>query len=116
MLSYGEARALAKMNNPDWGGQEYIESADITYVAGNYMYDFTVYNTERMDDDEFKDYITVDSEDLAMEDAEERGLNYESIDSISFNTGYISADELFDEGYEDACEFEADSIRNGDYD
>ncbi|ERJ87018.1 hypothetical protein RUMCAL_03425, partial [Ruminococcus callidus ATCC 27760] len=46
------------------------------------------------------------AESLAKADAEENGTTFEEIDSIDFTEKEIDDDALFDEEYENACEFE----------
>ena len=50
--------------------------------------------------------ISWPSESLAKADAEENGTTFEEIDSIDFTEKEIDDDALFDEEYENACEFE----------
>ena len=59
-----------------------------------------------MDDAEFTDWVEENAESLAKADAEENGTTFEEIDSIDFEETDIDDDALFDEAYEEACEFE----------
>ena len=43
---------------------------------------------------------------LQKEDAQENGTAFEEIDRIRYKEDYIDDDALFDEEYENACEFE----------
>ena len=71
-----------------------------------YEYDLEIENEYRMDDAEFTDWVEENAESLAKADAEENGTTFEEIDSIDFEETDIDDDALFDEAYEEACEFE----------
>ena len=66
----------------------------------------TIENEDRMDNEEFTAWVEENAESLAKADAEENGTTFEEIDSIDFTEKEIDDDALFDEGYENACEFE----------
>lgn len=59
-----------------------------------------------MDDDDFTAWIEESAEAFAKEDAQENGTAFEEIDRIRYKEDYIDDDALFDEEYENACEFE----------
>ena len=63
-------------------------------------------NEDRMDNEEFTAWVEENAESLAKADAEENGTTFEEIDSIDFTEKEIDDDALFDEEYENACEFE----------
>ena len=63
-------------------------------------------NEDRMDNEEFTAWVEENAENLAKADAEENGTAFEEIDSIDFTEKEIDDDALFDEEYENACEFE----------
>ena len=63
-------------------------------------------NEDRMDNEEFTAWVEENAESLAKTDAEENGTTFEEIDSIDFTEKEIDDDALFDEEYENACEFE----------
>ena len=90
MVSYGIAKSRAMANRTDWNERTEITKAVITWV----------------DDAEFTDWVEKNAEDLAKADAEENETIFEGIDRIDFKEDYIDDDALFDEEYENACEFE----------
>ena len=51
-------------------------------------------------------WVEENAESLAKADAEENETTFEEIDSIDFTEKEIDDDALFDEEYENACEFE----------
>ena len=59
-----------------------------------------------MDYDDFTAWIEESAEAFAKEDAQENGTAFEEIDRIRYKEDYIDDDALFDEEYENACEFE----------
>ena len=63
-------------------------------------------NEDRMDNEEFTAWVEENAESLAKADAEENGTTFEEIDSIDFTEKEIDDDALFDDDYENACEFE----------
>ena len=105
MISYREAKARAMAGRMDWNEREYISKAVITWVDSDYEYELEVEN-EGMSDSEFKAWIEADAEDLAKEDAAEKGTVFDEIYSISYETDYIDDDALFDDEYDAYCEFE----------
>ena len=106
MVSYGIAKARAMANRTDWNERTEITKAVITWVDDEYEYDFEIENEDRMDDEEFTAWVEKKAESLAKEDAEENETIFEGIDRINFKEDYIDDDALFDEEYENACEFE----------
>ena len=106
MVSYGIAKARAMANRTDWNERTEITKAVITWVDDEYEYDLEIENEYRMDDAEFTDWVEKNAESLAKADAEENGTTFEEIDSIDFEETDIDDDALFDEAYEEACEFE----------
>ena len=103
MVSYGMAKARAMANRADWNERTEITKAVITWVDAEYEYDLEIENEYRMDDAEFTDWVEENAESLAKADAEENGTAFEGIDRIDFKEDYI---DVFDEAYENACEFE----------
>ena len=106
MVSYGIAKARAMANRTDWNERTEITMAVITWFDADYEYDLEIENEDRMDDKEFIDWIEKNAENLAKADAEENETIFEGIDRIDFKEDYIDDDALFDEEYENACEFE----------
>ena len=106
MVSYGIAKARAMANRTDWNERTEITKAVITWLDENYEYDLEIENEDRMDDEEFTAWVEKNAEDLAKADAEENETIFEGIDRINFKEDYIDDDALFDEEYENACEFE----------
>lgn len=106
MVSYGIAKARAMANRTDWNERTEITMAVITWFDENYEYDLEIENEDRMDDEEFTAWVEKNAEDLAKADAEENETIFEGIDRIDFKEDYIDDDALFDEEYENACEFE----------
>ena len=106
MVSYGIAKARAMANRTDWNERTEITKAVITWVDDEYEYDLEIENEDRMDDEEFTAWVEKNAENLARADAEENETIFEDIDRIDFKEDYIDDDALFDEGYENACEFE----------
>ena len=106
MVSYGIAKARAMANRADWNERTEITMAVITWFDEDYEYDLEIENEDRMDDEEFTEWIEKNAEDLAKADAEENETIFEGIDRINFKEDYIDDDALFDEAYENACEFE----------
>ena len=106
MVSYGIAKARAMANRADWNERTEITMAVITWFDAEYEYDLEIENEDRMDDEEFTAWVEKNAEDLAKVDAEENETIFEGIDRINFKEDYIDDDALFDEEYENACEFE----------
>ena len=106
MVSYGIAKARAMANRTDWNERTEITKAVITWFDADYEYDLEIENEDRMDDEEFTAWVEKNAESLAKEDAEENETIFEGIDRINFKEDYIDDDALFDEEYENACEFE----------
>ena len=106
MVSYGIAKARAMANRADWNERTEITMAVITWFDADYEYDLEIENEDRMDDEEFTAWVEKIAEDLAKADAEENETIFEGIDRIDFKENYIDDDALFDEEYENACEFE----------
>ena len=106
MVSYGIAKARAMANRTDWNERTEITKAVITWFDAEYEYELEIENEDRMDDKEFIDWIEKNAENLAKADAEENETIFEGIDRIDFKEDYIDDDALFDEEYENACEFE----------
>ena len=110
MVSYGFAKARAMANRTDWNERTEITMAVITWFDAEYEYELEIENEDRMDDKEFIDWIEKNAENLAKADAEENETIFEGIDRIDFKEDYIDDDALFDEEYENACEFEWESM------
>ena len=110
MVSYGIAKARAMANRTDWNERTEITMAVITWFDAEYEYELEIENEDRMDDKEFIDWIEKNAENLAKADAEENETIFEGIDRIDFKEDYIDDDALFDEAYENACEFEWESM------
>ena len=106
MVSYGIAKQRAKPNRADWNERTEITMAVITWFDADYEYELEIENEDRMDDEEFTAWVEKNAEDLAKADAEENETIFEGIDRIDFKENYIDDDALFDEEYENACEFE----------
>ena len=106
MVSYGIAKARAMANRADWNEKTEITMAVITWFDADYEYELEIENEDRMDDEEFTAWVEKNAEDLAKADAEENETIFEGIDRIDFKENYIDDDALFDEEYENACEFE----------
>ena len=106
MVSYGIAKARAMANRADWNERTEITMAVITWFDADYEYDLEIENEDRMDDEEFTAWVEENAESLAKADAEENGTAFEEIDSIDFTEKEIDDDALFDDEYENACEFE----------
>ena len=106
MVAYGIAKARAMANRADWNERTEITMAVITWFDADYEYDLEIENEDRMDDEEFTAWVEKNAEDLAKADAEENETIFEGIDRIDFKENYIDDDALFDEEYENACEFE----------
>ena len=106
MVSYGIAKARAMANRADWNERTEITMAVITWFDAEYEYELEIENEDRMDDEEFTAWVEKNAESLAKEDAEENETIFEGIDRINFKEDYIDDDALFDEEYENACEFE----------
>ena len=106
MVSYGIAKARAMANRADWNERTEITMAVITWFDADYEYDLEIENEDRMDDEEFTAWVEKNAENLAKADAEENETIFEDIDRIDFKEDYIDDDALFDEEYENACEFE----------
>ena len=106
MVAYGIAKARAMANRTDWNERTEITKAVITWFDADYEYDLEIENEDRMDDKEFTEWVEKNAEDLAKADAEENETIFDGIDRINFKEDYIDDDALFDEEYENACEFE----------
>ena len=106
MVSYGMAKARAMANRTDWNERTEITKAVITWFDADYEYELEIENEDRMDNEEFTAWVEENAEDLAKADAEENETIFEGIDRIDFKENYIDDDALFDEEYENACEFE----------
>ena len=106
MVAYGIAKARAMANRTDWNERTEITKAVITWFDADYEYELEIENEDRMDNEEFTAWVEKNAEDLAKADAEENETIFEVIDRIDFKENYIDDDALFDEEYENACEFE----------
>ena len=106
MVAYGIAKARAMANRTDWNERTEITKAVITWFDADYEYELEIENEDRMDNEEFTAWVEENAEDLAKADAEENETIFEGIDRIDFKEDYIDDDALFDEEYENACEFE----------
>ena len=106
MVAYGIAKARAKANRTDWNERTEITKAVIIWFDADYEYELEIENEDRMDNEEFAAWVEENAESLAKADAEENGTTFEEIDRIDFKEDYIDDDALFDEEYENACEFE----------
>ena len=94
MVAYGIAKARAMANRTDWNERTEITKAVITWFDADYEYELEIENEDRMDNEEFTAWV------------EENETTFEKIDSIDFTEKEIDDDALFDEEYENACEFE----------
>ena len=110
MVSYGIAKARAMANRTDWNERTEITKAVITWFDADYEYELEIENEDRMDNEEFTAWVEEKAESLAKADAEENETTFEKIDSIDFTEKEIDDDALFDEEYENACEFEWESM------
>ena len=106
MVAYGIAKARAMANRTDWNERTEITKAVITWFDADYEYDLEIENEDRMDNEEFTAWVEENAESLAKADAEENGTTFEEIDCIDFTEKEIDDDALFDEEYENVCEFE----------
>ena len=106
MVAYGIAKARAMANRTDWNERTEITKAVITWFDADYEYELEIENEGRMDNEEFTAWVEENAESLAKADAEENGTTFEGIDGIDFTEKEIDDDALFDEEYENACEFE----------
>ena len=106
MVSYGIAKARAMANRTDWNERTEITKAIITWVDAEYEYELEIENEDHMDNEDFTAWIEENAEAFAKEDAQENGTAFEEIDRIRYKEDYIDDDALFDEEYENACEFE----------
>ena len=98
MVAYGIAKARAMANRTDWNERTEITKAVIIWFDADYEYELEIENEDRMDNEEFNAWV------------EENGTTFEEIDSIDFTEKEIDDDALFDEEYENACEFEWESM------
>ena len=110
MVAYGIAKARAMANRTDWNERTEITKAVIIWFDADYEYELEIENEDRMDNEEFTAWVEENAESLAKADAEENGTTFEEIDSIDFTEKEIDDDALFDEEYENACEFECESM------
>jgi hypothetical protein len=110
MVAYGIAKARAMANRTDWNERTEITKAVITWFDADYEYELEIENEGRMDNEAFTAWVEENAESLAKADAEENGTTFEEIDSIDFTEKEIDDDSLFDEEYENACEFEWESM------
>ena len=106
MVAYGIAKARAMANRTAWNERTEITKAVITWFDADYEYELEIENEGRMDNEAFTAWVEENAESLAKADAEENGTAFEEIDSIDFTEKEIDDDALFDEEYENACEFE----------
>ena len=113
MVAYGIAKARAMANRTDWNERTEITKAVNTRFDEDYEYDLEIENEDRMDDEEFTAWVEKNAENLAKADAEENETIFEDIDRIDFKEDYIDDDALFDEEYENACEFEWECMTGG---
>ena len=105
-IAKARAKARAKANRTDWNERTEITKAVITWFDADYEYELEIENEDRMDNEEFTAWVEENAESLAKADAEENGTTFEEIDGINFTEKEIDDDALFDEEYENACEFE----------
>ena len=96
MVAYGIAKARAMANRTDWNERTEITKAVITWFDADYEYELEIENEDRLDNEEFTAWVEENAESLAKADAESLHTVCEEIDD----------DALFDEEYENACEFE----------
>ena len=106
MVAYGIAKARAMANRTDWNERTEITKAVITWFDADYEYELEIENEDRMDNEEFTAWVEENAESLAQADAETNGTTFEEIDGIDFTEKEIDDDALFDEEYENVCEFE----------
>ena len=106
MVAYGIAKARAMANRPDWNERTELTKAVITWFDAGYESELEIENEDRIDKEEFTAWVEENAESLAKADAEENGTTFEEIDGIDFTEKEIDDDALFDEEYENACEFE----------
>ena len=106
MVAYGIAKARAMANRTDWNERTEITKAVITWFDADYEYELEIENEDRMDNEGFTAWAEENAESLAKADAEANGTTFEKIDSTDFPEKEIDDDALFDEEYENACEFE----------
>ena len=106
MVAYGIAKARAMANRTDWNERTEITKAVITWFDADYEYELEIENEDRMDNEAFTAWVEENAESLVKADAEENGTTFEEIDGIDFTEKEIDDDALFDEEYENACEFE----------
>jgi len=110
MVAYGIAKARAMANRTDWNERTEITKAVITWFDADYEYELEIENEDRMDNEEFTAWVEENAESLAQADAEKNGTTFEEIDGIDFTEKEIDDDALFDEEYENVCEFEWESM------
>ena len=106
MVAYGIAKARAMANRTDWNERTEITKAVITWFDADSEYELEIENEDRMDNEEFTAWVEENAESLAQADAEKNGTTFEEIDGIDFTEKEIDDDALFDEEYENVCEFE----------
>ena len=106
MVAYGIAKARAMANRTDWNERTEITKAVIIWFDADYEYELEIENEDRMDNEEFTAWVEENAESLAQADAEKNGTTFEEIDGIDFTEKEIDDDALFDEEYENVCEFE----------
>lgn len=106
MVAYGIAKARAMANRTDWNERTEITKAVITWFDADYEYELEIENEDRMDNEAFTAWVEENAESLVKADAEENGTTFEEIDGIDFTEKEIDDDALFDDEYENACEFE----------
>ena len=106
MVAYGIAKARAMANRTAWNERTEITKAVITWFDADYEYELEIENEDRMDNEEFTAWVEENAESLAQADAEKNGTTFEEIDGIDFTEKEIDDDALFDEEYENVCEFE----------
>lgn len=106
MVAYGIAKARAMANRTDWNERTEITKAVITWFDADYEYELEIENEDRMDNEAFTAWVEENAESLAQADAEKNGTTFEEIDGIDFTEKEIDDDALFDEEYENVCEFE----------
>lgn len=110
MISYGMALARAKASKRNWNETEYIASAVITWADEEYEHELEVQN-DGYEDDEFTAWIEENAETLAREAAEKEGTRFEELCGIDYETEYFDDDAAFEDSYLDACEQEAEYMR-----
>ena len=57
MVAYGIAKARAMANRTNWNERTEITKAVITWFDENYEYDLEIENEDRMDDEEFTEWL-----------------------------------------------------------